>query len=255
MKSQIIEKLKKIESQNNVTILYACESGSRAWGFDNAESDYDVRFIYKSNNLKDYVSLSSKKDVIEVMEGDLDIVGWDLKKALLLHYRGNPNLREWIISPIKYIDWKIDIFKSLPDFDDAILKYHYTSIASNNWKLLSLNDLEITKKVIKMYLYNCRCILAWLLLDMGINPPINIFEMLKHVDDDIKNDICYLIKYYKNCCIENLNLEVISRINKWMGENLEIMRKDFPKTNKNHDFEAYDEKFFEILSEDFENYI
>ena len=72
----------KIEEDNNVTILYACESGSRAWGFDNVESDYDVRFIFKRNDLKEYLSISNQDDVIELMDGDLDMVGWDIKKAL-----------------------------------------------------------------------------------------------------------------------------------------------------------------------------
>ena len=132
MKSQIISKLEKIESKKDITILYACESGSRAWGFDNEDSDYDVRFIYKMNSLKDYLSLSQKSEVIDIMDGDFDAVGWDIKKALLLHHKSNPNLREWIISPIKYIDFKIDVFVSLPDFDKAILQFHYTNIASNN---------------------------------------------------------------------------------------------------------------------------
>ena len=46
MENVIAQQLAKIEEDNNVTILYACESGSRAWGFDNVESDYDVRFIF-----------------------------------------------------------------------------------------------------------------------------------------------------------------------------------------------------------------
>ena len=62
----------EIENENNITILYACESGSRAWGFDNDESDWDVRFIYKRNNLRDYLTLTPKKDVIEYMEGELE---------------------------------------------------------------------------------------------------------------------------------------------------------------------------------------
>ena len=37
--------LAEIEQENNVRILFACESGSRAWGFESKDSDYDVRFI------------------------------------------------------------------------------------------------------------------------------------------------------------------------------------------------------------------
>jgi predicted nucleotidyltransferase len=42
----IKEQLDYIEQEEQVTILYACESGSRAWGFPSQDSDYDVRFIY-----------------------------------------------------------------------------------------------------------------------------------------------------------------------------------------------------------------
>jgi hypothetical protein len=50
MKQQIMEivnrKLPEIEKEHNVKILYAVESGSRAWGFESPDSDFDVRFIY-----------------------------------------------------------------------------------------------------------------------------------------------------------------------------------------------------------------
>ena len=46
MKSQILSRLHEIEAEENVRIVYACESGSRAWGFPSADSDYDVRFLY-----------------------------------------------------------------------------------------------------------------------------------------------------------------------------------------------------------------
>jgi predicted nucleotidyltransferase len=45
MKSHILSQLHKIEALENVRIVYACESGSRAWGFPSADSDYDVRFL------------------------------------------------------------------------------------------------------------------------------------------------------------------------------------------------------------------
>lgn len=255
MYGEIIKKLGQIEKENDINILYACESGSRAWGFDNQESDWDVRFIYKRNNIRDYLKLEDKSDVIEYMDEKLDIVGWDIKKALHLHYNNNPNLREWIISPIKYIDFKEDLFKDLPDFDKAILEYHYTNIAVNNWKKLGQDDLELTKRAVKMFLYNIRCILIWLLIEEGENPPINIFELLdmvNNLDTDIKNDINILITYYKNNCQNTLDSGVIENIKMWMGPNLKIMRSNFPKKDDACDISVYDERFFNIVLPDFD---
>ena len=46
LKETIIRELKKIEKTENIKIIHAIESGSRAWGFPSPDSDYDVRFIY-----------------------------------------------------------------------------------------------------------------------------------------------------------------------------------------------------------------
>jgi hypothetical protein len=258
MKAQITNRLNTIEAENDVTVLYACESGSRAWGFDNSKSDYDVRFIYKRNDARDYLSLSERSEVIEMMDGDLDIVGWDIKKALYLHYRSNPNLREWIVSPIVYLDWKIDVFKGLPDFDSGVLKYHYLNIVKSNWRRLCGDDLVLSKRVIKMYMYNCRCILAWKVLDEGDSPSINIFDLLdqaKGLDEGVRQDIEYLISYYKGNCEDDLDFESIERISQWMARCLEVMRKDFPKKEGKSDLKSYDERFFDIVFPNFEEYM
>jgi uncharacterized protein len=43
---EIIRNLVEIKHEEQVEIIYACESGSRAWGFASADSDFDVRFLY-----------------------------------------------------------------------------------------------------------------------------------------------------------------------------------------------------------------
>ncbi len=52
---RIRDELARIESERGVRVLYACESGSRAWGFASRDSDYDVRFLYV--HPRDWVSL------------------------------------------------------------------------------------------------------------------------------------------------------------------------------------------------------
>jgi hypothetical protein len=81
MRNSILTRLKQIEKEENVSILYACESGSRAWGFPSKDSDYDVRFIY-IHPIDWYLSIFPKSDVIELpLQNSLDFSGWDLKKA------------------------------------------------------------------------------------------------------------------------------------------------------------------------------
>lgn len=104
MKDAILQAISDIEAKSGVRVLYAAESGSRAWGFASPDSDYDVRFIYV--HPRDwYVGIGEPRDVIEAMlPGDLDLSGWDLRKTLRLFLRGNSALNEWLDSPIVYAE-------------------------------------------------------------------------------------------------------------------------------------------------------
>lgn len=134
----ILERLKSIETEHKVKILYAVESGSRAWGVASQDSDFDVRFIYVHE--KDwYLAIEPRKDVIEVpIDGLLDINGWDLTKALSLFRKTNPPLYEWLQSPIVYIqphDVILELKRLLPDFfSSKACIFHYLSMADNNRK-------------------------------------------------------------------------------------------------------------------------
>jgi predicted nucleotidyltransferase len=95
-------RLGKLEAEENVTILFAVESGSRAWGFPSIDSDYDVRCFY-IRPLSNYIGLKEPRDVVErPIDGLWDINGWDLRKALQLLVKGNATVAEWLASPLIY---------------------------------------------------------------------------------------------------------------------------------------------------------
>jgi len=102
VRQEIMARLAGIESEHDVRILFACESGSRGWGFASPDSDYDVRFLYV-HALPWYLSIAPQRDVIEQpVSAVFDVNGWDLRKALQLLAKGNATLIEWLDSPVVY---------------------------------------------------------------------------------------------------------------------------------------------------------
>lgn len=95
-RTEIVRRLRVAEQDHSVKILYACESGSRAWGFASSDSDFDVRFVYAHN--RDWYlafDVASKRDVIEYpIVDEIDCSGWDIRKALYLFPRTNGALLE-----------------------------------------------------------------------------------------------------------------------------------------------------------------
>ena len=172
MLSTITTKLREIEMTENVRILLAVESGSRAWGFASPDSDYDVRFIYVRPR-DEYLRLDPPRDVIELPINDLlDINGWDLYKTLQLLHKSNPTLFEWFSSPIVYLETDFtDHFRQIMNtyFSSKRGLYHYLSMAENNYREYLRGDMVKAKK----YFYVLRPILAcrWI-LEKGTPPPM-----------------------------------------------------------------------------------
>jgi predicted nucleotidyltransferase len=160
MRSRIEAELARVEEAEDVVVVYACESGSRAWGFASTDSDYDVRFIY----LRPpgwYLSVAKRRDVIEKpITDELDVSGWDLPKALGLFRKGNPPLFEWLGSPIVYQD-RHGVAEALREeakksFAPPSAFHHYLSMAKKNYK----EYLRGEKVRLKKYFYVLRPILA-----------------------------------------------------------------------------------------------
>jgi predicted nucleotidyltransferase len=196
MVDEIKNELSNLEKEKNIKILYAVESGSRAWGFASKDSDWDVRFIYV-HNYDWYLSINEKKDNIEtILPNDIDLSGWELKKALLLFRKSNPPLLEWLRSPIIY---KED-FTTATQFRNAVKTYfnpksclyHYLHMANGNYNAYFKEEIVRLKK----YFYVLRPILACLWIERTNEMAPMEFDILINTEiskSDLKSEINKLL--------------------------------------------------------------
>ena len=220
MRKKIKEQLRRIEDAENIKILLAVESGSRAWGFASPDSDYDVRFVY-IRSLEDYLRLDAIRDVIELPIDDvLDINGWDLQKTLRLLHKSNPTLFEWFSSPIVYKKTEFsDKFCDLMThyFSSKKTLYHYVSMAEGNYREYLKGDLVKAKK----YFYVLRPVLAcqWI-LDRGTPPPMLFSELLKtELPVELIDVVNQLLELKMNSPEIKL-IKRISEINEYLDESI-----------------------------------
>ena len=190
MRERIIDILRTIEAEYGVRVVYACESGSRAWGFASPDSDYDVRFVYVRPE-EDYLSLTPVRDVIEKMypEENVDLAGWDLRKALVLFSRSNPSFYEWLNSPVLYLEdhalmREVRLLEG-PCFNPRASFHHYLGTAVSH----DLRNLDRKGITLKKFLYYFRSLLCceWVLAE-GTPPPVRFDELFRAMlpTDDLR---------------------------------------------------------------------
>lgn len=181
---RIVQTLAQIESERQVSIIFACESGSRAWGFESEDSDYDVRFIYL-HPIAWYLSIDRSRDVIELpIDSSLDVSGWDLRKTLRLMRKSNPPLLEWLQSPIVYREHSASLgrLRSLiPScYSPLACHYHYYHMAEGNYREYLRGDEVRLKK----YFYVLRPLLACLWIERGFGVvPIEFSTLVDRLID------------------------------------------------------------------------
>lgn len=249
MQQLIVKKLDEIERQENVRILLAVESGSRAWGFASEDSDYDVRFIYVRPR-NDYLRLEKFRDVIELpLEGELDINGWDLDKTLRLLHSSNPTLFEWFSSPIVYRETPFaDDFRSVmfKYFSTRRGLYHYLSMANGNYREYLKGEMVKAKK----YFYVLRPILAcrWI-IDHGTPPPMLFSELVKsELDSAVSKDVVRLLDLKMNSP-ETKIIPRVESLNKYLENSMEEVQtriRQMPE-DTHHDWEELNQIFLSQL--------
>ena len=202
IRKEIQRRLHRVEAEHEVRVLYACESGSRAWDFASPDSDYDVRFIYLRPQ-EWYLSfdIERRRDVIEYpIVDDIDCNGWDLRKALYLFTRTNGALLEWLRSPITYIEVgsTAQRLRELAPraFDARALCYHYSHMARGNAREYLFADQVRLKK----YFYVLRPLFAIRHIEQGLGiPPVPFQELVDAAaPETIRSPIARLLALKRN---------------------------------------------------------
>jgi len=194
MTAEIQTLLTELEAKRGIEILYVCESGSRAWGFESPDSDYDIRFLYRTPVTESYL-VTSGTDTIEVpIENDSDPGGGDLRKSLRLLAKSNGALIEWMHSPIVYR--KNDLFLrelrelAHENFCRKNLANHYRGMAH---KVMG-TGMKADSPTGNAYLYALRALLsAHHVLKEGSAPPVAFEGLLGLLPDEVRKQVDELL--------------------------------------------------------------
>jgi len=235
-RSTIRRRLEEMQHQHGVKILYACESGSRAWGFASPDSDYDVRFVY-IRPLADYLSIVDIPDTIEAQdfEEDFDAVGWDIKKVLGQTWKSNANLYEWFYSPIVYWDDdnSANVLRRLAKsyFCEKRVMQHYLGLAKKYQKAVVVEQVKL-----KSYFYLLRAVYCaeWV-RKFHSQPPVLLQEtreslcLTRGIDPIIEDWLMLKAKHNEKYCIdrnEHINqiLSELMNINQSYVNSIEALR-------------------------------
>lgn len=233
----IQEAIDAIEAEHGVRVLYAAESGSRAWGFASPDSDYDVRFVY-AHPRSWYVSVFKSRDVIErMLPGDLDVSGWELRKSLRLMAKCNLAFNEWFDSPIVYRDdaaFTSTIRRLIPPFfQPARALFHYLSMATSTHAEHLSGDQVRLKKLF----YFLRPVLACRWIEHTRTQPPTAFSRLLEqpwVSQEERKWIAAL-EARKALLRESEHAALPPFLRPWMQEQLDHLALIGPKLGAKHE--------------------
>jgi len=252
IEDEIRSMLRHIEEYDGVRILYACESGSRSWGFDSSDSDYDVRFVFVHKPDTYLRVRNAYRDVIETGAGKFDMSGWDLRKTLYLYGKSNPSLLEWIVSPIVY-KVRTNLHQRLSEylniyFSPKRTMYHYYHMAKGNYDRY-LQGEEVN---MKKYLYVLRPILACMhIKEYMYMPPVKFMRLLvlqsKHMPTQVISAINNLV-VMKRGGDEMSTCRRIEVLHNFIDGALVDLGNDFSDyRDVRHSWAALDEMFRSVL--------
>jgi predicted nucleotidyltransferase len=214
----IVSSLASLEAETGIRVLYACESGSRAWGFASKDSDWDVRFFFVWPQ-REYLRVREPKDHMHRdLPGDLDITGWDLRKALHHALKSSASVLEWLESPAVYLN-RDGIAESLrPLVNDCFrvrpTVHHYLGLAKQLWPAAGEGAALNGKKC--LYVMRATLCARWALIH-GTPPPVAFSGLLPLVEESAVLDEIHAFVTLKQEGAESDAFPVSENLRGWLA--------------------------------------
>lgn len=232
---RVSDEIYQIEHIEGVSVLFAVEAGSRAWGFASPDSDFDVRFVYK-RPVYDYLRLDKRKETIEWDAGDgYDMVGWDISKFLTLLRKSNPSAMEWLQCPRYVVNYpsRLHNIERLSSyyFSPKALASHYVGMAkenANEFLRISNGYVRDEPPMTKKYLYVVRALLsARYVCEWREMPYIELGMLVDEYSDRLRaagvyDDVDDLIRRKRVGLSSDVH-ERLPKLDDWVMENLVAM--------------------------------
>lgn len=249
IEKRIKDSLSQLETERNINILLAIESGSRAWGFPSQDSDFDVRIIY-SHPKEHYLSVFDQKDTLEVpITDELDIAGWDLGKSLKLMYAGNAVVHEWLNSPIIYRQ-NTSRVRQLREFSESAFNpvkafHHYLAMSCKKFDL-KLGENFTAKRL--LYAYRTLLCAQWVAKHRSA-PPMVFQDLMKALLEDqsaVFDDLLKIIadKEHQN---EQQPIQVSKSLQDYSEESIKQLKRIVLEKFKRPPQRLFDQLFRTLL--------
>lgn len=259
MKEKIRELCEYIQNKYKVEILFCIENGSRAWNIESADSDYDIRFVFK-RPLEEYLKLNPPNDVItEAFDKEgkpqkpegcfFDMLGFDIYKFGRMLQSSNPTTIEWSISDIVYYGKVPKEFKDFAQnqYNPMAVYHHYRSMCNQNYLKYLKSGAFITYK---KYLYAMRGLVnAKYVSIVGKLPPLNFIEAIEEfygvraqgvdaLDPYIIQSLKEIIKFKKSGNERDIIKNVV-QIDNYIEDFLKNIEAPEPRKSFSLDIERY----------------
>ena len=163
----------------NIDVLFITLLGSRAYGYENKDSDYDIKVIfkYKDENKYNKDLKSNKIKNLIFSKGNMDFEGWDISKFLYKHYQHDIFVYE-ICASNEYL------LNVLPLFSKKHLRKNYRRYARKHYEkyVIKNRGKDIDRDMMKKIIHCVRGLLCFIVLNNNEYPYVDMMNLFNQAN-------------------------------------------------------------------------